>query len=111
MSEFASSVLDLENDPDDAILLRVDSASADPLSLVASVDASFGDRASKAPASDSRPPVSQPNFHLGKAGQEPPPPAQPPQPLAVKHPELSRRAAGEGEIASLTPTTPTEEQG
>jgi hypothetical protein len=57
MNDFAAPVLELESNPDDALLLRVDLLGADPLSLASSVDAFECDRLSKASASDSRPPA------------------------------------------------------
>lgn len=39
MNDFAPPALAFENDPDDALLLQVDSVGADPLSLTSFVDA------------------------------------------------------------------------
>jgi hypothetical protein len=66
MNEPASPVLDFENNPDDALLLRVDLFDGDPLSLAASVDALEVHRFSKAQASVSRPPLSQLAEKVGK---------------------------------------------
>jgi hypothetical protein len=85
MSDFASPVVEPGNDPDDAMLLRVDSFDADPLSLAASVDGFNAHRASKAPALDPRPPERpdlRPSPPPGlvvaerKGGGEPPRPEQ-----------------------------------
>lgn len=89
MRDSVSPPLAFENDPGDALLLRVDSVGGDPLSLAASMDALEVHRLSEARASDSRPPVSQ----LGRIGRvEPRQPVQPPRPELAE-----QRSAGVGE--------------
>jgi hypothetical protein len=57
MSELLATAADPGNDPGDALLLRVDSAGADPLSLALSMDAFCGHRVFKPRADGSRPPL------------------------------------------------------
>jgi hypothetical protein len=106
MSELLATAADSGNDPDDAMLLRVDSLGADPLSPALSLDAFCGPRVFKATASRLRPPLDQ--ILSDENASRPRPRAQ----TTLRAPAPRHRGV-RGEIdfrkrAEISPPSPTE---